>query len=60
MTATAPPVSPVATGIPAGRMGLGDRLRLGSLDLTGRRLRAALSALGTAIGIASLVAVLGL
>jgi len=37
-----------------------DRLRLGALGLTGRKGRAALSALGVAIGITAMVAVLGL
>ena len=44
------------------RHGLGpaDRLRLGALGLTARKGRAALSALGVAIGITAMVAVLGL
>ena len=44
------------------RHGLGpaDRLRLGALGLTSRKGRAALSALGVAIGITAMVAVLGL
>ena len=44
------------------RPGLGpaDRLRLGALGLTARKGRAALSALGVAIGITAMVAVLGL
>ncbi len=44
------------------RTGLGpvDRLRLGALGLTARKGRAALSALGVAIGITAMVAVLGL
>ncbi|MGL5810985.1 MAG: ABC transporter permease, partial [Nocardioides sp.] len=37
-----------------------DVLRVGASGLWGRKLRAALSALGIAIGIASLVAVLGI
>ena len=37
-----------------------DVLRVGAVGLRTRRLRAALSALGIAIGIASMVAVLGL
>jgi putative ABC transport system permease protein len=41
-------------------IGLGDHFRLASLGLATRRLRASLSALGIAIGIAALVAVLGL
>jgi putative ABC transport system permease protein len=42
------------------RMPAADVLRTGSLGLRTRRLRAALSALGIAIGIASMVAVLGI
>ena len=42
------------------RLAPADVLRIGSLGLRTRRLRAALSALGVAIGIASLVAVLGI
>ena len=42
------------------RIGAADVLRTGSLGLRTRRLRAALSALGIAIGIASMVAVLGI
>jgi len=38
----------------------GDLLRVGSIGLLSRRLRAALSALGIAIGIAAMVAVLGI
>ncbi len=42
------------------RLAPGDVLRTGALGLRTRRLRAALSALGIAIGIASMVAVLGI
>jgi putative ABC transport system permease protein len=42
------------------RLAPGDMLRSGSIGLRTRRLRAALSALGIAIGIASMVAVLGI
>jgi putative ABC transport system permease protein len=42
------------------RLAPGDVLRTGSIGLRTRRLRAALSALGIAIGIASMVAVLGI
>lgn len=42
------------------RLRAGDLLRVGTVGLRTRRLRAALSALGIAIGIASMVAVLGL
>ena len=41
-------------------MTVGDVLRTGSIGLRTRRLRAALSAVGIAIGIASMVAVLGI
>ena len=41
-------------------LGPTDRLRLGALGLTARKGRAALSALGVAIGITAMVAVLGL
>jgi putative ABC transport system permease protein len=44
----------------AGRLGLKDWLRVASVGLRTRRLRAGLSALGIAIGVASIVAVLGL
>ena len=43
-----------------GRLGLKDGLRVASVGLRARRLRAALSALGIAIGTAAIVAVLGL
>ena len=39
---------------------VGDLLRVASVGLRTRRLRAALSALGIAIGVAAIVAVLGL
>jgi putative ABC transport system permease protein len=42
------------------RLHPGDLLRVGSIGLLSRRLRAALSALGIAIGIAAMVAVLGI
>ncbi|HVV59903.1 MAG TPA: ABC transporter permease [Gaiellaceae bacterium] len=42
------------------RLGLGDLARVASVGLRTRRLRAALSALGIAIGVAAIVAVLGL
>jgi putative ABC transport system permease protein len=44
----------------AGRLGIKDGLRVASVGLRARRLRAALSALGIAIGTASIVGVLGL
>jgi putative ABC transport system permease protein len=54
--------APAARGAAPGpsRIGAADVLRTGSLGLRTRRLRAALSALGIAIGIASMVAVLGI
>lgn len=42
------------------RVAVSDRLRLGALGITSRKLRAALSALGISIGIAAMVGVLGL
>jgi putative ABC transport system permease protein len=42
------------------RLGLGAILRLGLLGITGRRFRAALSALGIAIGIATMIVVTGI
>jgi putative ABC transport system permease protein len=53
---------PAAREAPLGpsRIGAADVLRTGSLGLRTRRLRAGLSALGIAIGIASMVAVLGI
>src|SRR5215208_1323878 len=44
----------------SGRLGLKDELRVASVGLRARPLRAALSALGIAIGTAAIVAVLGL
>ncbi len=41
-------------------MSVGDTLRAGSIGLRTRRLRAVLSALGIAIGVGAIVAVLGL
>jgi putative ABC transport system permease protein len=46
--------------IPPSRLAPGDVFRSGSIGLRTRRLRAVLSALGIAIGIASMVAVLGI
>src|SRR6195952_759490 len=45
---------------PSGRLALTDELRVASVGLRARPLRAALSALGIAIGTAAIVAVLGL
>jgi putative ABC transport system permease protein len=55
MTTTSPPPSLV----PA-RLGLGDMAGLASVGLRTRKLRSSLSALGIAIGVAAIVAVLGL
>jgi putative ABC transport system permease protein len=55
MTATATAAAPV----PA-RLGPGDLAALASIGLRTRKLRAALSALGIALGVAAIVAVLGL
>jgi putative ABC transport system permease protein len=52
-------VSTTTVPVPA-RMHLGDLARVASIGLRSRRLRAGLSALGIAIGIAAMVAVLGL
>jgi putative ABC transport system permease protein len=49
-----------AVTIAPSRLAAGDVLRAGSIGLRTRRLRAALSGLGIAIGIASMVAVLGI
>jgi putative ABC transport system permease protein len=46
--------------LPRARLRFGDVLRLGGLGLRGRPLRALLSALGISLGIASVVAVLGI
>jgi putative ABC transport system permease protein len=50
----------MSTIIAPSRLAPGDVLRAGSIGLRTRRLRAALSGLGIAIGIASMVAVLGI
>src|SRR5260370_6074115 len=46
--------------LPPRRLALADLLRLASVGLRTRKLRAGLSALGIAIGVAAIVAVLGL
>ncbi len=46
--------------LPSSRLHAGDLLRVGSVGLLSRRLRAALSALGISIGIAAVVGVLGI
>ena len=62
MTTTSPrPAAPAATAAPAAaRLRPGDLAGLASIGLRTRKLRAALSALGIAIGVAAIVAVLGL
>ncbi|MEO3875001.1 ABC transporter permease [Nonomuraea sp. B12E4] len=50
----------VTTASAPARLRLGDQVRLASIGIRSRKLRAALSALGIAIGVASIVAVLGL
>src|SRR5690242_19271104 len=49
-----------ASAIPHSRLLGADVLRVASVGLRSRRLRAALSALGVALGIAAMVAVLGI
>jgi putative ABC transport system permease protein len=49
-----------ANGLEPPRLNLGDLARVASVGLRTRRVRAALSALGIAIGVAAIVAVLGL
>jgi putative ABC transport system permease protein len=51
--------APRASGVGASRLLLADALRLGAHGLRTRRARAGLSALGIAIGVAAMVAVLG-
>src|SRR5262249_59465957 len=48
------------TNLASPRLGFGDLARISSVGLRTRRVRAALSALGIAIGVAAIVAVLGL
>jgi len=60
MTGVIDPPAMDRTSLGPSRIGAADVLRTGSLGLRTRRLRAALSALGIAIGIASMVAVLGI
>ena len=52
--------TPRATALRRSRLHAADVLRVGSVGLLSRRLRAALSALGIAIGIAAMVGVLGI
>jgi len=54
-----PPPARPAAGAGASRLSGRDLLRVGSLGLRSRRVRAALSALGISIGIAAIVGVLG-
>src|ERR1700689_2801296 len=61
MTAPLPAARPASRPAPtAARLRPGDLARLASVGLRTRKLRAALSALGIAIGVAAIVAVLGL
>ena len=60
MTGVLDPPAARDAALGSSRIGAADVLRTGSLGLRTRRLRAALSALGIAIGIASMVAVLGI
>jgi putative ABC transport system permease protein len=63
MTITSDPNTPNSTPAPVpppARLRLGDLATLASVGLRTRKLRAALSALGIAIGVAAIVAVLGL
>jgi putative ABC transport system permease protein len=50
----------MSAALPASRLAPADLLRVGSIGLRTRRLRAVLSALGIAIGIAAIVGVLGI
>jgi putative ABC transport system permease protein len=60
-TTPAPPATvPPATALRRSKLHAADVLRVGSVGLLSRRLRAALSALGIAIGIAAMVGVLGI
>ena len=60
MSATAASPAPRSSGLPSSRLLALDALRVASVGLRTRRLRAGLSALGVAIGIAAMVAVLGI
>lgn len=60
MTLPSLEVEPPATSLARSSLHPGDLLRVASVGLRSRRLRAALSALGIAIGIAAMVAVLGI
>jgi putative ABC transport system permease protein len=53
-------MSGAPTGLRPARLPLGDLARLGTIGVRTRRLRSALSALGIAIGVAAIVAVLGI
>ncbi|MBV9379783.1 MAG: ABC transporter permease [Streptosporangiaceae bacterium] len=59
ITSAPPPAAPARAPVPA-RLGPGDLAALAAVGLRTRRLRASLSALGIAIGVAAIVAVLGL
>jgi len=61
LTSPAPAADPARAVTPAAvRLGLADLARLAAVGMRTRKLRAALSALGIAIGVAAVVAVLGL
>jgi putative ABC transport system permease protein len=60
VNATVEPVEPVPAKLVPARLRPGDLGRVASVGLRTRRTRAALSALGIAIGVAAIVAVLGL
>ncbi|HSS10673.1 MAG TPA: ABC transporter permease, partial [Acidimicrobiales bacterium] len=60
MTATSLPVEAFSEGPLVSRLNPRDLLRVGSIGLRSRRLRAGLSALGVSIGIAAIVGVLGI
>jgi putative ABC transport system permease protein len=60
MSAATSTSTPTPADLDASRLHPGDLLRVGSVGLRTRRLRAGLSALGIAIGIAAMVAVLGI
>ncbi|HUZ34715.1 MAG TPA: hypothetical protein VMV17_00130 [Streptosporangiaceae bacterium] len=59
-SATVPVRTTTAVRLAAARLRLADLARLAAIGLRTRKLRAALSALGIAIGVAAIVVVLGL
>ena len=60
MTALVPPVPEAAPTLRVGRLGPGGILRIAGGGLASRRLRSVVTALGIAIGIAAMLAVLGI